>query len=267
MKERYALAADWVRRAGYRLRETLSTETVIIPDSKTSHQDIVTAYDLAVEAEITEQILQSFPSDAIVGEETFSGQAVRANGVWYLDPIDGTTNFVNQRLDFAISLAYYEGGHGVFGVVLDVAADRMYHAYTGRGAYLENKPIHGCARLRVQDMLLTSPMVLETLAREHAYSAPLAALAQDVRAVRSMGCVALEICALAAGRFDLFATVRSCPWDHNAARVILAEAGGDLRALSGVPPHPDWAGGIIAAANAEALQRVFADYFDRKELN
>ncbi len=264
MGDKYTLAREWVRDAGARLRDALAAGDPITADNKTSHQDIVTAYDLAVETEITAQILKAFPGDAVIGEENFAGHAADASNVWYLDPIDGTTNFVNQRMDFAISLAYYEGGRGVFGVVLDVAADEMYHAKAGAGAYMNAKPIHGSGRSCVQDMLLTSSMVLETFVQGHAYSAPLAALARDVRAVRSLGCVALEICALAAGRFDLYATVRSCPWDHNAARIVLAEAGGDLRRLDGEKASPDWTGGIIAAANAEVLQLVLTTYYGAK---
>ena len=76
--------------------------------------------------------------------------------------------------------------------------------------------------------------------------------------MRSMGCVALELCAVAAGEAELFVALRSCPWDHNAARIILAEAGGCICALDGAPLPQDAGSAVLAACSRPLLEQVLA---------
>ena len=85
-------------------------------------------------------------------------------------------------------------------------------------------------------------------------------LAQDVRAVRSIGSVALELCAVACGEADLCVATRSCPWDHNAARIILQEAGGAIASLNGAPLPLNEPGTVLAAGSPEALALVLNEY-------
>ena len=85
-------------------------------------------------------------------------------------------------------------------------------------------------------------------------------LAQDVRAVRSIGSVALELCAVACGEADLCVATRSCPWDHNAVRIILQEAGGAIASLNGAPLPLNEPGTVLAAGSSEALDLVLKQY-------
>ena len=85
-------------------------------------------------------------------------------------------------------------------------------------------------------------------------------LAQDVRAVRSIGSVALELCAVACGEADLCVATRSCPWDHNAARIILQEAGGAIASLNGAPLPLNEPGTVLATGSPEALALVLNEY-------
>ena len=145
-----------------------------------------------------------------------------------------------------------------FGLVLDVERGALYSARHGGGALRDETPIHvsHCGVLR--DALLTTPGVLHTFLREHPRRAGLVELAGAVRGVRSMGCVALELCAVAAGEAELFVALRSCPWDHNAARIILAEAGGCICALDGAPLPQDTGSAVLAACSRPLLEQVLA---------
>ena len=86
-------------------------------------------------------------------------------------------------------------------------------------------------------------------------------LAQAVRGVRSLGSVALELCALAAGEADLFVAMRSCPWDHNATRIILTEAGGSISTLEGGPLPLGERTTVLAANSLETWKLVRKECF------
>ena len=235
--DRFDTARALVLAAGARLR--LARPKAGAVWEKTGHQDLVTRCDRETEQFLRSGILSAFPGDAIVGEEYPATPPGGTGCVWYLDPIDGTTNFVSQHRNYAVSVGCYQDGVPAFGLVLDVERGALYSARHGGGALRDETPIHvsHCGVLR--DALLTTPGVLHTFLREHPRRAGLVELAGAVRGVRSMGCVALELCAVAAGEAELFVALRSCPWDHNAARIILAEAGGCICALDGAPLPQD----------------------------
>ena len=109
------------------------------------------------------------------------------------------------------------------------------------------------------------PGVPRTLLNPHPRQEGLLRLAREVRGVRSLGSVALELCALAAGEADLFVTLRSCPWDHNAGRIILAEAGGSLCDLEGEFLPLDRRTPVLAANAPETLRLVRERYLGAAE--
>ena len=179
---KFKFAYELVRKTGLWLRETVE-HAPIRPETKTSHQDIVTEFDKKTEEIITAGIHSLFPDDVVVGEETWKGEAAESVGVWYLDPIDGTSNFASQQMNYAVSLGYYESGKAVFGLVYDVSADVMYHAASGQGAFYNGKPIRTTAgKTELCDMFIYSPIVLETFDSAQPYGAAMQALAADTRA-------------------------------------------------------------------------------------
>lgn len=224
MKHRYALAREWVLEMGSYLREV--TRKPFNFSTKTGHQDIVTAYDKEVERFFRSRIRENFPEDYIVGEE-FSGRIEAGAGVrWYIDPIDGTTNFVNLRKNFAISVGCYRDNLPQFSFVLDVIGGDLYSAKAGEGAYKNDRRLSNAnAPVELEKMILSTPNVQDAFWRGYPWQTSLLALADRVRAVRSLGSVALELCAVAEGTVDIFVAMRSAPWDHNGARLILTEAG------------------------------------------
>ena len=106
---------------------------------------------------------------------------------------------------------------------------------------------------RIEQLLLTTPGVQYTFLEGHEWRERLVRLARTVRGVRCLGSVALELCELAAGESDLFVTLRSSPWDHNAARIIVVEAGGAICTVSGDPLPITEKSTVLAANSKESL--------------
>lgn len=224
MKQRYLLAKEWVTQMGDYLRDV--TKTPFDFSTKTGHQDIVTEHDKKVENFFRSNIHLNFPDDYVVGEE-FSGKIEEGSGIrWYIDPIDGTTNFVNLRKNFAISVGCYNNAVPQFSFVLDVINNDLYSAFNGEGAYKNEQRLDNSnAPVEFDKMILSTPNVQDTFWRGYRWQKAMLLLADQVRAVRSLGSVALELCSVAEGSVDIFVAMRSAPWDHNGARLILQEAG------------------------------------------
>ena len=87
---------------------------------KTGHQDLVTFWDRKIERQLRNSVLTAFPQDYIVGEKYLPEEGCGGNATWYLDPVDGTTNFINQHRSHAISIGCWKGGTPLFGMVLNV---------------------------------------------------------------------------------------------------------------------------------------------------
>lgn len=229
--ERFDVAAEIIQEAGKVLRRCHLEQTEI--SQKTGHQDLVTFWDRKIEQQLRHSILTAFPQDSIVGEEYPPQENCDRKVTWYLDPIDGTTNFINQHQNYAISMGCWEGADPLFGLVLDVERETLYWAKRGGGAWQDQTQIHTSGRRELSELLLTTPGLQYTFLEPHPYQERMIRLSRKVRGVRCLGSVALELCEVAAGRADLFVTMRSSPWDHNAARIILAEAGGAVFTVDG----------------------------------
>lgn len=107
---------------------------------KTGHQDLVTRCDRETEQFLRSGILSAFPGDAIVGEEYPATPPGGTGCVWYLDPIDGTTNFVSQHRNYAVSVGCYQDGVPAFGLVLDVERGALYSARTAAAHCAMKRP-------------------------------------------------------------------------------------------------------------------------------
>lgn len=250
--ERFELAVKAITRAGAALRASRVKNGDV--QFKTGYKDLVTYWDKYTEQLLRDEILTAFPNDVIVGEEYPPSGIGKLT--WYIDPIDGTTNFVNQHRNYAISVGCWSGSEPLFGLVLDVERDTLCWAKPGAGAWRDNTPLHvsGCTDLH--EMLMTTPGVQYTFLEPHEWQEKMVKLARKVRGVRCLGSVALELCELAAGEADLFVTMRSSPWDHNAARIILTEAGGAISSVSGECLPINEKSTVLAANSVTALNKV-----------
>ena len=258
--DRFTKAVKWVLEAE-ELLHVIQTENWEIAE-KSGPQDIVTRCDRELERLLRQRIQSCFPDDRIVGEEY--PEEGHGDVSWYIDPIDGTTNFVNQRSNYAISVGCAVNGQPLFGIVRDVERQRTYTAQKGGGAWLDGKRLHTSAAVQIRDMLLTTPCVTDLFLTGHEKREGFSRLAMDVRAVRSMGSVALELCEVAAGRAELCAAMKSAPWDHNAARLILSEAGGEIRRLDGEKLPLEEQSAFLAGNSLETVKKVLADYLGRR---
>ncbi len=256
--DRFELARGLILEAGEALRSERLLDCCAV--QKTGHQDMVTRFDRETEQLLRSRILEAFPGDAIVGEEMPRGGGESAENVWYIDPIDGTTNFINQRRNFAVSVGCFTKGAPSFALVLDVVSAELYSARAGGGAFRNGERLKTADRSDIQEMLMSVPGLYNAFMREHPRKEALARLAGDLRGVRCLGSIALELCSVAAGEIDLFVTMRSSPWDHNAARLILTEAGGCIRAIDGGELPSDSKSTILAGSSREVVEHVLRYY-------
>lgn len=201
---------------------------------KTSHCDLVTAYDSAVQEQLRRELALAFPEYGFFGEENDCCQIEGKPGWFIVDPIDGTTNFIRHLHHSCISVGLCIGGQMEYGVVYNPYFDEMFTARKGCGAFLNGKPIH------VRNVPLTESLVLFGSAIYYRETVPATVrlveeLFPEVLDFRRGGSAALDLCYLAAGKGDLFFECRLQPWDYAAGSLIAREAGAEVTALDGSP--------------------------------
>lgn len=212
-----------------------SFEKELYIESKSNPNDLVTQVDKEIEQFFIRQISKEFPEHRILGEEGIRSFVNEVNGiVWIIDPIDGTTNFVHQQRNFAISVGIYENGVGILGYIYDVVNKELYFAIKGNGAYMNGKPLKKLSPVPVEEAVIA---LNATWVTENKRIAPniLGSLVKDVRGTRSYGSAALEIASVAAGRIDAYMTLRLAPWDFAAGLILIDEVGGIAKTLRGEP--------------------------------
>ncbi|MEO8482604.1 MAG: inositol monophosphatase family protein [Acidobacteriota bacterium] len=210
--------------------------------------DLVTAADLAVEQMFRDLIGRRFPTHGVLGEEGASGtQPSGARFRWIIDPVDGTTNFAHGLALFCVSIALEIDGHIVLGVVYDPIADELFTAERGSGARLNGLPIRVTSAETMVDALLCTGFPYSIREERRRQVDVFAAFLGEVQAVRRLGSAALDLCYVAAGRFDGFWEERIHPWDIAAGAIIIEEAGGTVTGMGGEPFDPF--AGHIAASN------------------
>ncbi len=189
-------------------------------------QGLVTVADLECESAIIETIQASFPDHAFLAEESAS-TGNNPDHLWVIDPLDGTNNFAFGIPHFAVSIAYWENGRPVVGVVLDPIRDEQFVAVEGGGATLNGKPIHVSQHADVSQTMIGTgfyydrgEMMSETL------NCIETLFKKDIQGIRRMGAASLDLAYVAAGRFGAFFELTLAPWDYAAARLMVTEAGG-----------------------------------------
>jgi myo-inositol-1(or 4)-monophosphatase len=212
--------------------------------------------DLASQEAIRAVLLSEYPEHALVGEESDQPQGLASDYCWVVDPLDGTTNYVHRLPHFAVSIALLDHGVPVVGVVLDPVHNECFTAVRGHGARLNNQQIHTSSVQELSGALVAASFAAK-VNRGSVEIDQFVAAALNCQAVRRTGSAALNLCYLAAGRFDAFWALSTYVWDIAAGVLIVEEAGGVATSLDGgkldmAAPHP------VAAANA-ALHRQFLD--------
>ena len=206
--------------------------------------NLVTEVDHACERLIVDGLREAFPDHAIVAEE--SSTAVPGPGpCWYVDPIDGTTNFVHDFPHCAVSIGFALDGRIQAAVVLDPCKEEMFEAERGQGARLGGAPI-GVSRMRtLEESLLVTGFPYDRRAHSSFYLSYFEAFIHAAQDVRRLGSASLDLCYVAAGRFDGFWEWKLHPWDTAAGWLIVEEAGGRVTDFDGERYDP-WLPRILA---------------------
>jgi myo-inositol-1(or 4)-monophosphatase len=228
--------------------------------SKTTATDLVTQVDRRAERWLAEHIEAARPGDGVVGEEG-TGLAATSPVRWYVDPIDGTVNFVLGLPQYAVSVAAEVDGLVVAGAVCNVALGEMFHASLGGGAWLGDRRLRGPRGVPLARSVVGTGFGYEAERRER-QAAVLARLLPLVGDVRRLGSAALDLCSVAAGRLDAYFEAGLHAWDYAAGALIAAEAGCVLSGLRGRPPGTTLtaaAGPGVAAEFFAMLERFGAD--------
>lgn len=223
--------------------------------SKGGWNNVVTEVDHAAEAAALQVLRAAFPDHVVVGEE--SGAALPSPAPqereepgrgyrWWLDPIDGTRNFVSGLPHICVSVGLWADGLPLVGVLLDPIRNETFAAAAGRGATLNGAPASVSTTTELREALLGFDM---------GYKGPegklLLAALHDLwpgfQSARMMGSAALGIAYAGCGRIDLYAHHYLQPWDIAAAIVFVQEAGGVVTDLQGRPITPE-SGSIVAGS-------------------
>ena len=212
---------------------------------KDARANLVTVADRESQAAIAEVILTAFPGHAIDGEEGTAGN-FDASDVWYVDPLDGTTNFTHGLPFCCVSVALRSsatrssearggGDATVAGAVYDPLRDEMFVAARGGGATLNGVPVGVSDVTRLDRALVVAQAQTVDPAEIRAYALLVERLMSVAGGVRSLGSPALTLCYIAAGRLDAYCEYAMDAWDILAGQLILAEAGGLLTLFDGQP--------------------------------
>ena len=227
--------------------------------------DLVTAADRASEVLIRERIGKLFPSHDVLGEE--QGLSDRGSEYrWYVDPLDGTTNFAHGYPVFCVSMAleHRSGSEGkrIAGVVYDPTRDELFTAEQGKGAQLNGKSIHvSKAALLKECLLATGFPSRKRHQNPNIYFYHQITL--KTHGVRRAGSAALDLCSVACGRFDGFWEFNLNPWDTAAGILIVEEAGGKASRFDGSTFRLDSqetlvSNGFVHDALVHEFQEIFA---------
>lgn len=222
---------DIARKAGkFIAQERLGFDTSKV-ETKGLH-NLVSYVDKESEKQIIEQLQKLLPDSGFMGEEgTSDSHGERFN--WIIDPLDGTTNFIQDVPIYAVSIGLMDRDDLVLGVVYEVCRDECFYAWKNGGAYLNGTSIHVSKRSKINDSLLGTGFPYTDFDNLDEYVAFMKWAMTHARGVRRLGSAATDLAYVACGRFNAFWEYKLKPWDVAAGVVIVKEAGGTVTDFKG----------------------------------
>jgi myo-inositol-1(or 4)-monophosphatase len=220
--------------------------------TKSSPIDVVTKFDKASEAMITEGLAKVRPDDAIIGEEGASKQGT--TGItWHIDPIDGTTNFYFDVPMWAVSIGAVDEHGPLAGAVYVPALGEMFSGARGEGSTLNGMPISVRENNDIADALVCTGYSYQ-ISERAVHAKRVAEIVMKVRDIRRFGAAAIDLCFVACGRLDAYFEEHLNSWDLIAGQVIATEAGAVFS---------DYVGNAVTPAQVlAATPGVHADLID-----
>jgi myo-inositol-1(or 4)-monophosphatase len=262
MKKFLDVAVEAAREAGAMLRVEFARPKEI---SYKGEVDIVTESDRRAEALIAGRLRREFPDHAIVAEEGSVGAAAGAKYTWHVDPLDGTTNFAHGYPCFATSIGLLEDGKPIVAAIMNPIADELFTAARGEGAYLNGKRISVSPIEKLGESLVCTGFPPKHR-RNSANMSYYWEFTLRSHGVRRDGSAALDLCAVACGRFEAFWEFGLNSWDTAAGMLLVTEAGGMVTDLSGQRYQPG--DREMLASNGrihDEMQRVTAEIAQRSK--
>jgi myo-inositol-1(or 4)-monophosphatase len=234
MPEPMAVAIEAARAAGRQLRGSFEGKPTGV-DAKSSHTDLVSDADRESETAIVSAIRWAFKGDAIVAEEG-SLEAGGSGRTWYIDPLDGTINYLYGVPHWSVVICLADADGALAGVVYDPVRDELFSATRGGGASVSR----GGGAPRTLRTTSVGDLGSALVATGFAYVAEdreeqariLTRVLGEVRDLRRLGSAALDLSWVGAGRFDAYFESVDKPWDWMAGALIVREAGGRVTELT-----------------------------------
>jgi myo-inositol-1(or 4)-monophosphatase len=236
-----------------------------VPFETKGEFDLVTEADRASEKLIVERLRTYFPSHAIVAEEG-GGHECSSDYRWFVDPLDGTTNFAHSFPMFCISMGLERAGELIAGVVYDPIRQELFTAERGAGAFLNNHRVRASSVGKVADSLASTGF--PSRKRHHNINIHFYyQLAMASHGVRRTGSAALDLSYVAAGRLDFFWEFGLKPWDMAAGALLVQEAGGRISDMAGAPLSVTASDNILADNGAlhDEILASFAEIFHGRQ--
>lgn len=212
--ERLARQAGQILRAGYQQEHQIDYKGVIDP---------VTEIDRQSEDYLLSEIRKDFPDHHILAEE--SGGTRGGENQWYIDPLDGTVNYAHNIPIFSVSIAYASNGALSLAAVYDPMRDEMFTAERGKGAHLSGQLLHVSGATELQKSLLVTGFPYDAWNSKFDNFDNFVKFGKLSQGVRRLGSAALDLCYVAAGRFEGFWELALKPWDVAGGGLICEEAG------------------------------------------
>jgi len=231
MRERFkATAIEAARIAGTILTEHART------GFRVEHKDtvnLVTDADRGAEQAVVEVIKKAYPAHHILAEEQGLQAGRESPYKWVIDPLDGTTNFAHGFPAYCVSIGLEYHGRGILGIVLDPTRQELFVAEAGRGASLNGAPLRVSRTATLDSALLVTGFAYDIRESAQNNLDHFARFALRAQGIRRTGSAALDLCYVAAGRFDGFWEIKLHPWDTAAGALIVVEAGGRVTDFKG----------------------------------
>lgn len=235
-------------RAGEILRRGFGSSYQIT--LKPGKQNIVTEYDKASEESIIASIRQHFPHHSILAEESGHTQSPDTDIIWFIDPLDGTTNFAHNLPIFTISIAAYHNGVGLCAVVLQPMTNELFVAEKGKGAFLNGALLSVSKTDKMDETLIGSGVPWGAIDNPIPFMIREERFTKQGANLRNLGSAALALAYVAAGKLDGFWMEFLYPWDTAAGRLLIEEAGGQISLFDGAPHL------ILDSSNLLASNRI-----------